>query len=108
MNTPSQKLIKKVIKEIQSDVSFDDFTAIDELITVVPFETIKSHIDNGDYFAIANILEREDAERLQNYLPEEEECPECGASMKFAMLDDDVGDGIHEGHECSDNCGYTN
>jgi len=33
-------------------------------------------------------------------------CPECGAEMDFAMLPDDVGNGLHEGYECS-NCGHT-
>ena len=37
---------------------------------------------------------------------EEKKCPECGGVMKFAMLPDSVGDGVHEGHECSD-CHYN-
>ena len=33
-------------------------------------------------------------------------CPECGGVMKFAMLSDSVGNGLHEGHECTD-CGHA-
>ena len=33
-------------------------------------------------------------------------CPECGGVMKFAMLPDSVGNGLHEGHECTD-CGHA-
>ena len=37
---------------------------------------------------------------------EENKCPECGGVMKFAMLPDSVGNGLHEGHECPD-CGHA-
>lgn len=33
-------------------------------------------------------------------------CPECGGVMKFAMLSDSVGNGLHGGHECTD-CGHA-
>ena len=37
---------------------------------------------------------------------DEHKCPECGGVMKFAMLPDSVGNGLHEGHECTD-CGHA-
>lgn len=36
---------------------------------------------------------------------EQKTCPKCGGVMKFAMIPDSVGNGLHEGHECTD-CGH--
>ena len=47
-----------------------------------------------------------DIDGLDECADEPKTCPECGGVMKFAMLPDSVGNGWHEGHECSD-CHYN-